>query len=69
MSELVREALRGDTGRYVRDALLPLVSKLDAAVVQAVRDGKPYSDARYGAGVADGVRLALNAIFERSDNA
>ena len=66
MSELVREALRGGVGKAVRDTLLPLIDKLDEAALKDIRDGKPYNDVRYTLGVADGVRLALNAIFERS---
>lgn len=62
---LVREALIGRPGKIIRDGLLELIAKLDASTMATIRnDEKSYDQARYAAGVSDGVRLALNSIME-----
>jgi len=64
-SEMYREAIRGQTGKEIRDACLGLIEKLDKKALSVVRNGTdPYGEARYTVGVSDGVRLALNTIME-----
>ena len=65
MSEIVREALMGATGKIIESRLLELASSLDKTSVTYIRNGeKSYSDVRYNVGVSDGLRLAINAIKE-----
>lgn len=65
MSELLREAIHGFVGKRIHDDLTALIGSMNAATIRCVRDGtKPYEEARYKAGVADGVQHALNLIME-----
>lgn len=64
MSDLLREALAGFVGKAIKEGLHRLVERLDADTIKKVRDGKPYDEVRYAAGVSDGVQLALNTVRE-----
>ena len=65
MSQLLREALAGFIGTTIKESLRVVANRMDEQTLKMVRDGsKPYEQARYTAGVADGVRLALNTIKE-----
>jgi hypothetical protein len=63
MSEVIREAMEGQTGRAIRDVLLELIESLDQTTLRKVNTCKPYTEVQYAAGAAAGARLALEAIF------
>jgi len=62
---MIKEALRGETGKAIRETLQLLIDQLDGATLRDLRNGiKPYDEVRYVAGYADGMRCALNTIAD-----
>lgn len=66
---LVREFLQSPMAKPIYDALERAQRQAEEAALRAVRDGtKPFDQARYQVGIADGVGRAINLLDELRKN-
>ena len=62
---LTREFLQSPMAQPIYDALARAQAQAEESALRAVRDGtKPFDQARYQVGIADGLGRAMNLLAE-----